>query len=297
MEHPEPAQHDTGMCPHGNFPDSCQLCVAQEQAEAPKSDVIEFQQMPTFRRTDGSYDIVPEAALRTTAEDVASGDWQFDKLTRVLGEKLGHLPLYLTRPDLIRDEKTRERVAALREGNPLFIPMPTEGLDPDFLTAAQKFTDAESGVMLRPHKGGRALDLFSALRYRDGREARLLRGKTHEEEDFSSRLQLLAPLIESQKVSDRQTAYAMEYLHDGVRPETVTQDQITDWLERVRSSGLKFGFDVDATPNSLDNFLLRDGKLFWIDGNIMNAKPVASPQEMDAFLEEQRLVLQHHVGQ
>jgi hypothetical protein len=68
-----------------------------------------------------------------------------------------------------------------------------------------------------------------------------------------------------------------------------------DWLARVKSSRLIFGFDVSEKDSSLDNLMRKDGKLYWVDGNILFAKPAENSEQLEAFITEQKDILEKFI--
>ena len=120
-----------------------------------------------------------------------------------------------------------------------------------------------------------------------------MRGRSRERlQEFAAQLNMLCPHVEARDIDQEMSAYAVEFMQGAERPKTISRQEMDDWLARARSSGLIFGFDVSEKDPNLDNLMRKDGKLYWVDGNILLAEPAENPEQLEAFITEQKNVLE-----
>lgn len=250
----------------------------------------------TFRSVDGNFNVLPSSDRILTAEDVAKGFLSGQqKIDSSLARLLEGLPLQLHDPKIDMPPERRVAVEALIASKPTFVNLDKDKVDTTFVQAAEQFPNSQPGVILFPETG-EIMNQFSAIKYSDGRMARLMQAKKREHlEDFVSRSNYLTPSLEAHTLNDDLDAYAMDFIEGAERPKSITQSEIDDWLIRVKRSGLIFGFDVGERDAGLDNLIRKDGKLFWVDGNILRATTATKEEDLDAFIESQRHTLKAFV--
>lgn len=258
-----------------------------------KKKDIEYSLDLGFRSADGNFDVLQPADRQPfTKEDLSVGiespkekiDYSFDRL-------LGGLRRDLHDPNREMPSDRKAIVDKLINRKPAFVGLDKARANEEFVHASETFTDSRPGVILFPESGN-VMNQFSAIEHSDGRMARLMRAaKKDNLDDFVHRANLLTPNMEGRPLDEKVDAYAMEFLEGAERPKSVTQVEIDDWLARVKESELIFGFDVSEKDIGLDNFVRKDGKLFWVDGNILQAREATREEDLDAFIETQRQTL------
>lgn len=267
------------------------------QIKAPRPEKkIKYSASLSFRSADGNFDILKSSDRNLTKEDIVNGfnssqekkDFSFSKL-------FDGLPLQLEKPEKEMSPERKTVVESLIAGKPIFLPLDKAEIDDDFAGASKQFLGTSPGAVLFP-ESGEIMNQFSAIKYSDGRIARMLRGAKQDNlDDFVSRINLLTPRMDTRKIGEKEVAYAMEFIQDGERPPNITLQEMEDWLVRVKESGLIFGFDVGENDDSLDNFIRKGDKIFWIDGNILGAKPAQNNEELKSFVEDQRKILVKYI--
>jgi hypothetical protein len=85
---------------------------------------------------------------------------------------------------------------------------------------------------------------------------------------------------------------AVEFVEDAERPNRISTEELDDWITRVQEAGVDFGHDFTAGDKSLDNFIRIDGRLYWCDGDLLAARPLATDHEraMTADSHRERLL-------
>ncbi len=272
---------------------------SDEQSKATVEVKPEFKFAPQiyFRSADGNFDVLTKENRYLTDEDILQRGFltNSDKVNLSFARLLDELPAVLHAPGQNMSTERREIVNSLLKRRPTFVPIDVARVDSEFSNAVTKFEGAQLGVILFPETN-EIMNQFSGVRFTDGRVARLMRGRVRENlQEFTSQLNMLSPHIEAREIDRKQSAYAVEYMQGAERPKTISPQERDDWLNRVRSSGLIFDFDVSTKDESLDNLMRKDGKLFWVDGNILLAKPAENPEQLEMFIEEQRIVLEKFV--
>lgn len=271
----------------------------QDEQPKPKKE-IQYLGYLNFRPADGNFDILKFPDRKLTNDDVANGIYSpQEKMDFSFSKLLKGLPLQLR--DLEKEMPADRKliVESLRAGKPTFIPLDKAEVDEIFVQASEQFPGAQIGVILFP-ESNKVMNQLSAIKYPDGRIARMLRGgKCDNLDDFVDKVNILTPRMEAKEIIDEQgekkTAYAREFV-DGERPKKITQQEMDSWLAKSRKSGLIFGFDVGEDDSSLDNFIRIKNELFWIDGNILMAKPAQNKEELNSFIEQQRKTLTKYIN-
>ena len=258
---------------------------------------IEYSNDLSFRSADGNFNILRESDRRVTQKDIDAGVLSSqDKMNISFSRLFEGLPLQLCDPKREMSSERRIAVQSLKEGKPIFLALDESKIDDEFVKASKHFSESHIGVILFPESGS-VMNQFSAIEYSDGRIARMMRGDNRENlDDFIQHVNFLTPKVEAKEINDKETAYAMEFIKDGERPKNLTHQEVEDWLARARESGLIFGFDVGEDDSSLDNFIRKDNRIFWVDGNILQSRPAKSEQELDDFIESQKRTLDRYVG-
>lgn len=142
------------------------------------------------------------------------------------------------------------------------------------------------------------MNQLSAARLSDGKIVRLMRGRTRGGlQEFVAQLNMLSPHTEAREIDAEQSVYAVEFMFGAERPKTILRAELGDWLVRVRSSGLVFDFDASEKDDSLDNLMRKDGKLYWVDGNILSSKSAENPEQLEMFITEQKNILEKFVAE
>lgn len=258
---------------------------------------LKFASRLHFRPADGNYNVLTREDRNLTDEDVTERGFRGagDKVSFSFARLLDELPADLYAPSEDMSSERKEIVASLSQRKPTFVALDSARVDSEFSTAAAKFEGGQLGVILLPETNS-LMNQFSAIRFADGRIARLTHGGTREnQEKFVAQLNLLSPRVEAREINREQSAYAVEFMQGAERPRTISRQEADDWFNRVRLSGLIFGFDVSAKDESLDNLVRKEGKLFWVDGNILRARPAKTPEEVEAFIKEQEDILEKFI--
>lgn len=267
------------------------------QLEKPKpGKEIQYSASLNFRSADGNFDILRSSDRELTNEDIANGFYsRQDKMNFSFSRVFEGLPLQLSDPKREMSPERKVVVESLRAGRPTFLLLDKAKIDDGFARASGQFTEARPGAILFP-ESGTVMNQFSAIEYPDGRIARMMRGaKRDNPDDFVRRANLLTPKMEAKEIDKKEAAYAMEFVQDGERPKKITQQEMEDWLVSVKESGLIFGFDVGENDPSLDNFVRKENKLFWVDGNILGANLAQNEEELNSFVEIQRKILGKYI--
>lgn len=195
-------------------------------------------------------------------------------------------------PDDIEDI---DRFAAKK---PVFKELPAEAQSESIAMAHQAFSADEAGIIFKLlYDAGPAytpmgkVEMFPAIQ-RDGTMYRLteidhMEGKSTPPETLARAFELLAPPSEVRRTGNVVQA-AVQFVEDAERPKQITQHQLDDWLDRLRESGVKFGDDFAVGDDSLDNFLLVDGRLVWCDGNLIAARALSTKHEIGVNVDAQR---------
>ncbi len=196
-----------------------------------------------------------------------------------------------------------ESIAAKR---PTFVPIDPTILSPDVQNAALVFSAERAGLIVNlSHATGPMfaptgrVDTFPAIQ-KEGKSFRVLQTKHVEGEGLSAdalehAMSLLTFPSEVHQTGDVIQA-AVEFVEGAERPKTITQDEMDDWLDRVRQSGVSMGEDMAEDDPSLDNLLRYQGRLYWCDGDIVFAKPVP-PDDPEVTVRDHAAVLQHFLQQ
>lgn len=258
---------------------------------------IIFSPLMHFRSTDGGFEVLQPENRRLTARDVSEYGFYHvsDKINFSFTQLLGGLVRDLSAPDRVMSPERRRMVEMLSRRKPVFVPLDASQVDQSFADVVKKIQDAELGLILFPETG-EVMNQFSAVRFGDGRIARFMRGAARKDlKEFVRRLNVISPHTGACEIDDAQAAYAVEFMQGVERPTTISREELNDWLQRTKSSGLIFGFDVSVKDNSLDNFIRKEGKLYWVDGNILRAHIAESPEELAEFIAEQRDILERFV--
>lgn len=252
-----------------------------------------FEQQIHFRSVDGNFDVLPKKDRILTSEDIRNGFLSSgEKISVSFSRLLDGLSADLYTPSEQMSAERKRVVDSILQGNATFIPLDVARVDPAFSNAAATFEGAQPGVILFPVTES-ILNQFSAIQFSDGRIARLMHGHNVEDlEEFTAQLNNVAPKIEAHAFDKNQVAYAVEFIEGAECPKTVSMHEIEDWLNRVRESRLLFEFDVSAEDPSLDNFVRKDGRLFWVDGNIMRARTAETPEALEEFIVKQKGILE-----
>ncbi|HZZ99349.1 MAG TPA: hypothetical protein VFK07_01390 [Candidatus Paceibacterota bacterium] len=252
-----------------------------------QKDRVELKLSPDtrFRKADGNFDVLKKEDRILTRDDVqnlgflSSADKADVSFRRLLKRKFND-----------------NKVESLSAGKLTFIPLEEGEADIDFLKAAAKFNDAQPGVIIAQN-GKDLLNWFSAIRLPNGKVARLLRGPRQEDlEEFIKHLSNLVPYLEAAETDDNQTVYAIEFVQEAEHPEVISEEKLEDWLNRSKSSGISFSFDVSGKNDalSLDNFIKKAGKLYYIDGDIVSANMAKDQEELNHSIEEQERILRNY---
>jgi len=129
---------------------------------------------------------------------------------------------------------------------------------------------------------------------KDDKKYRILQIRTSEElQNIQHAYNNLSLPTILQKKGDQVTAL-MEFKDEIEHPQSITQQELDDWIQRVQDTSVEFGTDIGATDTSLDNLIRYNGKLYWVDGNLMAAKTI-DKQKAREFADHQRATLQRFV--
>jgi len=93
---------------------------------------------------------------------------------------------------------------------------------------------------------------------------------------------------------DKQTFAIVEFVEYLESPRSFNQAQLDDWLECVEQSGMPFDLDVGDGDETLDNFVIHDGQLRWVDGNMIYARPLHEQEQSTSEMHSR--VLQRFVA-
>lgn len=281
-----------------DIPDSDRNWKAPEEIqEVLLARDIAFAPDVPFRNVDGNFDVLKSSDRIITDLDIARSIGSVgEKVNDSLDKLLKGLRLQLHDPRRATTPKQLETVQSLRQGKPTFVEVDTSEVNESFIQAAEAFPGTRPGLILIP-EGAKSINQISAIKQQDGKHARLMAGESRSDlADFMKRVNFLTPHMEGRQLDQKTVAYAMEFLEHGERPKTISQTEMEDWLARAQESALIFGFDVARDDPSLDNFVRHGGKLYWIDGNIRKATPAKTPDELGAFIEQQRATLEAFVS-
>ncbi|MCX6790958.1 MAG: hypothetical protein NTV62_02055 [Candidatus Gribaldobacteria bacterium] len=267
----------------------------EQEIKAPQKE-IQFSKTLAFRPVDGNFEVLKLSDRSLTNQDIIDGlrSWG-DKANFVFSILLDGLPIQLYDPKMELSPERRAIVESLKAGQPTFIALNKHKIDENFVEACEMFAGSQPGIILLPESKS-ILHQISGLKLPNGDILRMMLGKNQKNlDDFTTRLNLITPKTEIKKLSEEKAVYAREFICDGERPITISLDEMEDWLSRVKASGLIFEFDVGEKDSSLDNFIRKDGKIFWIDGNILGAKIAKNIEDLDVFVEKQRRTLSGYI--
>jgi hypothetical protein len=230
-----------------------------------------------------------------------SGD--SDRTSAVILDVLGvQLRNALTHRTQGLDTPTEEVLGTLWEGGFAFISVDTEKLSPLMIDAKDLFEADEAGVALRTETINRQLipgvpitrlDCFPALN-KQGKPYRLLARRGADNLDALKSAFRLLTLPSEVQASNSFTLAITQLVENAERPSSITQDELNDWLSRLRIANVKLNADIDSQDTSFDNFLRYEGKLYWCDGNIMDTEAI-SGEEAESHIDDWQKVLVNFV--
>lgn len=271
--------------------------VTETTQEPESSDQeIQYDVSLKFRSADGNFNILKLSDRQLTNEDIVNGFYsREEKMNHSFSKLFKGLGLQLHDPKAEMSSERKDAVESLKVGKPTFLSLDKSKIDEKFVRAAEQFSEAQLGTILFP-ESGKIMNQFSAIKYADGRIARMMHGANQANlDDFIGRVNLLTPSMAAKEINEEETAYAMEFVQDGERPKWITRGEMEDWLDRTKESGLIFGFDVGDNDPSLDNFVRKDNKLSWVDGNILRAEPAQNDDELNIFVQKQKEILSRYL--
>lgn len=223
----------------------------------------------------------PEASRSPTQKDIDNGYYtRQEKVSAYYNGLLNYLGDDLANPEMIADTARMIIVEGLQNRIPQFLPIRREGLNPAFLEVAGKFEDGEVGIMVVPMSSSVVM-CISSLRFPDGKISRLLALEDEDVDlDHLNRVSMVTPPLEARKI-DQGWALAVEFIRNGELPVTITPAELADWMQRLEQSRIEVTCDFSTVEGqkSLDNFIRYNGKLYWVDGDIVVAKSLDSPEE------------------
>lgn len=269
----------------------------QESTTPEAKPELKFALQIHFRSADGNFNVLTREDRNLTDEDITQRGFlsRGEKVNLSFSQLLDGLPADLYAPAENVPPERKEIVDSLSQRRPTFVPLDAAKVDPEFSNAVAKFEGAQIGIILFPETSA-IMNQFSAVRFADGSVARLMRGRTRENlQEFAAQLNMLSPQIEAREIDKEQSVYAMEFMQGAERPKTISRQELDDWLNRVRLSRLIFEFDVSAKDESLDNLIRKEGKLFWVDGNILLAKSTENAEQLEAFIAKQKDILEKFI--
>lgn len=259
-----------------------------------------FSSETLFFLPKGDLPILRPEDLKFTQQDYDQGWSPNDKTAETLNRLLNNFIGQLRQSENFSPSLTNQfLIETLQCGEPIFLAVDTPKTTDEFQASVRAFPGTTPGVILYPENAKHVVYL-PAIQSFDGRIARIITTSWKKDQDLShytERLNFIAPPTHAQtftKQSELNATFAIEFVTDGLRPRVITQEMIDDWLDRVENSGLLISFDVSQQDDSLDNFILRGGKLWWVDGDIIGAK-IASSAELEASLAMQRATLEHFI--
>ena len=260
---------------------------------------ITFANHIHFPAVDNNFDILKPQDRQLTNEDIEERGMYStqEKVTMSLTKLLKGLTTQLSAVDADIPAERKKTVENLKARRPTFIELEKNEIDQNFVQAVKLFSSEHPGVILLPETES-IINQISAFQHSDGRFARLMKGKVKENaEEFVQSANYLTPQLEYKAINESEAAYAVDFMNGAERPKKISQEELDDWLERVKTSGLIFGFDVGLDDPSLDNFVRKDGKLFWVDGNILHARPAKDQEELNSFVNQQKEILHRYIEQ
>jgi hypothetical protein len=219
-------------------------------------------------------------------------------LLEALGAPLSEALVGHSEPE---DDRARESLEQLSRGRFAFVEVAEEDLSSIMIQAQELFGADQAGLALRTEmiyktitgQPAAVIDVFPALE-RDGTTHRLLlKEGTDNLEAIESAFGLLTFPSEVQ-ATDTGIVAITELVDGAVRPVTITQAELDDWLGRLSAAGVELSLDVGDGDRSLDNLLRHDGRLYWCDGDIMDARAVTE-DEIKAHALDWREVLDDYV--
>jgi hypothetical protein len=194
-----------------------------------------------------------------------------------------------TKKVLPQDHETIQALEGLKQGIPIFAEVDIDKQSRTLKSAAEAFEANKAGVAIRVETteglwDTAIFDTFPALQRGEKSYRVLVRRGTEDLEALQDALPLLTLPSGIQALGEHSVAI-IELVEDATRPRSITQEQLDDWLNRYDKAGVDLDLDIGEADKSLDNFLLRDGKLFWCDGNIMGAEPSSGESHSQSVME------------
>ncbi len=280
---------DQAHLTHEQIGQSAELAVSRK--ELIFSNDINF---PSIR--DGNFEILTDKDRRFTHEDVVNGLLSVeDKAQQSFVVLTQSLPRQLHIPNIEVSDSRRLTVEHLRSGKPAFIELSKDKINPAFVQAVALFGGARPGVILLPVSES-IIFRIPAMQNNDGNCMRIMKGFARDDlDDFIKGANYLTPPLEAKKLNDTDIVYSVEFVRDSERPVKILQTEMDDWLNRVEQSNLVFGLDVGDNDSCLDNFVRKNGRIYWVDGNILNARIAKNQEELSAFISEQKRTLSRYV--
>lgn len=201
------------------------------------------------------------------------------------------------------DEDANAILDLLTENKIAFVELTDDTISPALATAKEVFEADKAGVGIRtevigseiiPGSTRSILDSFPALE-RDGKKFRLMLQQNAQNPDaIVAALSQLA-LPSEAKMTDLGLLAITELVDDAERPSTISQQELEDWLDRLKTAGIKLDVDISDDDLDLDNFLRYEGKLYWCDGDIMLVQALPQDQ-VEAQLDSWRKSLSQHLN-
>lgn len=186
------------------------------------------------------------------------------------------------------DEVANDALELLAENKVAFAELGDEAISDTLASAKTAFEADKAGIAMRtevigseivPGQTQSILDSFPALE-RDGQKFRLLLQKSVQDPVVLERALTQLAFPAEIKVTDEGVLAIVEMVDDAERPSTISQEELDDWLDRLKIAGVKLDVDISDDDLDLDNFLRHDGKLYWCDGDIMRVQPLL-PDQVD----------------
>lgn len=257
---------------------------------------INFSNDISFSSVDGNFEILTNEDRRFTRDDVKNGLLSVqDKADQSVARLLQDLTDQLQDPGREMPAERKSTVEYLRSGKPVFIELDPDKINPAFVQAVGLFIGAKPGVILLPVAES-SIFRIAALQNNNGEYARVLKGLMPEDLDgFTKGINQLTPPVDAKKINDTEVVYCMEFVRNAQRPTKISQTEMDDWLQRSEQSNLIFSFDVGENDRCLDNFVRKGGKIYWVDGNILDAKLAKTPEELSAFIALQKHILGNYL--
>lgn len=200
-----------------------------------------------------------------------------------------------------QDTQTQEALSLLAEDRFAFVEIGEEKLTPTMIEAKELFGADRAGIALRTEFVNKRwiadatltrIDGFPALQ-RQGTKFRVLETSNSDPESLQKAINLLGLPSEVHQASSS-VLIINELVEDAERPQSITQKELDDWVDRIKSAGFELSMDIDEKAG-LDNFVRFQGRLCWCDGDIADAKALPEA-EVDNSIDNWQQKLERFVN-